>query len=67
MGCLTAHTVLLQSKVNDVLRELLGGSSGHLGINKTLDEVRHAYCILHTANGVTAVQQAEVCEFLNEG
>jgi hypothetical protein len=40
-GTKTAQTVLPQSKVKKVLKELHGGSSGgHPGVNKTLDNVR---------------------------
>jgi hypothetical protein len=43
--------VHFQRKVNKVLRELRGVSSGHLSINKTLDEVCQAYYWLHVKGG----------------
>jgi hypothetical protein len=49
----TAETIIFQSKVKEVLGELRGGSSGgHLGINKTLDNVRHRYYWLHARSDV---------------
>jgi hypothetical protein len=35
-----AQIILPRGRVKDVLIELHGGSSGHLGVNKTLDKVR---------------------------
>jgi hypothetical protein len=40
-----AQIVLRRSRVNDMLTELHGGpAGGHLGVNKTLDNVRQRYC-----------------------
>jgi hypothetical protein len=38
-----ARIVLPRSRVKDVLTELHGGPSGHLGVNKTLNKVRKRY------------------------
>jgi hypothetical protein len=59
----TAHIVLPQSKVKEVLAELHGRPlGGQLGINKTLDKVRQWYYWLHSRNDIERwCQQCDTC------
>jgi hypothetical protein len=47
-----AHIILPRSRANDVLTELHGGPSGHLGVNKTLNKARERYYWLQAINDV---------------
>jgi hypothetical protein len=58
----TAQMVLPWSKVKKVLKELHGGLSGHLNINKTLDKVRYGYRWLHVRGDIESwCQQCNTC------
>jgi hypothetical protein len=58
-----AEIILPWNKVNVVLTELHGGSSGgHFGINKTLDKVRKRYYRLQARNDVEKwCRQCDTC------
>jgi hypothetical protein len=58
-----AQIILPESRVNDLLTELHGGSSGgHLGVNKTFNKVRQRYYWLQARNDVEKwCQQCDTC------
>jgi hypothetical protein len=46
-GKRTAQLVIPRSRVKEVLTEMHGGTSGHLGVNKTIERARQRYYWLH--------------------
>jgi hypothetical protein len=58
----TAQRVLLENKVKEVLAELHGGHSGHVGGNKTLDKIRQWFSWLYLRRDVERwCQQCDTC------
>ena len=59
----TAQVIVPRSKVDEILTELHGGTSGgHLGANKTLDKIRQRYYWLRLRDDVERwCRQCDVC------